>query len=299
MMRSKPRCSNRAMSSTMSAMPRSAWPRIRLRRAPSDVAQVSTSASDFAMVQSRKRAVTASSEPSQTWLTREPADRLRPFIDRYVSYRLVGFPPGVHRGLPSRHMTFIASIGPPIDVVAQTGPGHLFGMPARELWDRSLEFSDVVGSAGSELWERLQDASEWDERFRTCDEILLRLAGDAGVAPELRHSWTTLVQSKGQLSVSDLAAEVGYSRQHLGQRFRDEFGLSPKLAARIVRFESARRMLQSVPSYVSIAQVASACGYYDQAHLYRDFAELAGCTPRELLGEELPSFQDDLTGGDA
>jgi AraC-like DNA-binding protein len=189
-------------------------------------------------------------------------------------------------------MTFIASIGPPIDVVAQTGPGHLFGMPARELWDRSLEFSDVVGSAGSELWERLQDASEWDERFRTCDEILLRLAGDAGVAPELRHSWTTLVQSKGQLSVSDLAAEVGYSRQHLGQRFRDEFGLSPKLAARIVRFESARRMLQSVPSYVSIAQVASACGYYDQAHLYRDFAELAGCTPRELLGEELPRRPD-------
>lgn len=45
-----------------------------------------------------------------------PAPQLWAFIDRYVGYRLSGFPPGVHRGLPSRHMTFIVSVGPTIDV---------------------------------------------------------------------------------------------------------------------------------------------------------------------------------------
>ena len=283
--------------------------------------------------------VTTHAEPRQEWLIRTPADPLRPFIDRYIGYRLVGFPSGIHRGLPSRHMTFIASIGPSIDVVVQTDPGQhpdsyrcvlgglqasaaliqhdgnqegvtieltplgsrvLFGMPARELWDRSVELADVIGGAGAELWERLQEPASWDERFGICDQILLRLAGDgcAMVAPELQHCWTTLVNSDGQISVSELASEVGYSRQHLGHRFREEFGLSPKLAARVVRFESARRMLQSVPPYVAIAQVASACGYYDQAHLYRDFAELAGCSPRELLGEDLPSFQEEPTHSD-
>ena len=54
------------------------------------------------------------------WATRPPAPALRPFIERYIGYRLVGFPPGVHRGLPSRHLTFIVSIGEAIDVVAQT-----------------------------------------------------------------------------------------------------------------------------------------------------------------------------------
>jgi AraC-like DNA-binding protein len=237
----------------------------------------------------------------QEWVTRTPPGRLRPFIERYIGYRLVGFPPGVHRGLPSRHMTFIASIGPSIDVVAQTDPSQrpqsyrtvlsglqastaliqhdgnqegiafeltplgsrvLFGMPARELWDRSLELADVVGSAGSELSERLESASGWVARFQVCDEVLSRLAGDDVVAPELQHCWATLVGSDGHVSVSDLASEVGYS-------------------------------------HVSIAQVASACGYYDQAHLYRDFAELAGCTPRDLLAEDLPNFQDELASGDS
>jgi AraC-like DNA-binding protein len=87
---------------------------------------------------------------------------------------------------------------------------------------------------------------------------------------------------------------VGWSRQHLARRFHDEFGLSPKLAGRVVRFEKACRMLKSTPSFVSIAQVAASCGYYDQAHLTRDFVELAGCSPGRLLAEEdLPSFQDE------
>jgi transcriptional regulator GlxA family with amidase domain len=101
------------------------------------------------------------------------------------------------------------------------------------------------------------------------------------------------VSSGGQIAIGQLARDTGWSRQHLGHRFRKEFGLGPKLAARVVRFERARRLLQSVPPFVSIAQVAAVCGYYDHAHLDRDFLELAGCTPTELLAEDLPSFQDE------
>ncbi len=233
-------------------------------------------------------------------------------------------------------MTFIVSIGQGIDVVAQTNPAQrpqryscvssglqaspaliahdgnqegvaiemtplgsrsIFGMPARELWDVSMEFAHVVGARGAELWERLQVTTGWAERFAVCDDVLTRLAGQDVVAGELQRCWEALVSSGGQISVSDLAEETGYSRQHLGRRFLDEFGLSPKLAARVVRFERARRMLASVPSFVSTAQVAESCGYYDQAHLYRDFAELAGCTPTQLSGEDLPLFQDTSTIG--
>jgi AraC-like DNA-binding protein len=249
--------------------------------------------------------------------------------------------PGLHRGLPSRHMTFIISIGPEIDVVSQTDPGQsperyhavlgglqashaliahdgyqegvaieltpvgsraLFGMPAGALWNTSVELDQVVRSVGNELWERLQSVTAWDDRFAACDEVLTRLVsgtdrgdgGGAGLVPaELRRTWHLLVASGGAAAVADIAADVGWSRQHLARRFHDEFGLSPKLAGRVVRFERACRMLQTTPSFVSIAQVAAACGYYDQAHLTRDFVELAGCPPGRLLAEEdLPSFQD-------
>jgi AraC-like DNA-binding protein len=277
-------------------------------------------------------------ESQVDWLISRPSPALRPFIDRYVGYRLTGFDAGVHRGLPSRHMTFIVSIGPNIDVVSQTDPGQapdtygcvlsglqagpaliahngcqegvaieltplgsraLFGCPSRALWNTSLECSDVVGAAGEELWERLQSPGGWTGRFAACDDVLSRLAEpDVVVAAQLGHAWRTLVRTGGSGSITALAVDLGWTRQHLARRFGDEFGLSPKLAARVVRFERARRMLRATPPFVTIAHVAAACGYYDQAHLDRDFAELAGCPPTTWLAEEeIPSVQDDTASG--
>jgi AraC-like DNA-binding protein len=287
------------------------------------------------------------------YLTAAPSPQLAPFIDGYVGYRLSGFPAGLHRGLPSRHMTFIVSIGPSIDVVTQTDPRQapasygcvlgglqasaavishtgyqegvainltplgsraLFGVPARALWNTSVECADVAGSAGRELWERLQGTTDWGDRFAACDAVLDRIADrELTVCAELRGAWQALVRTGGTHPIGGVAASVGWSRQHLARRFRDEFGFGPKLAARVVRFERARRMLHATllpdphppprdgvglrptEPFVTIAQVAAACGYYDQAHLDRDFAELAGCTPSTWLAEELPTFQDDAT----
>lgn len=229
-------------------------------------------------------------------------------------------------------MTFIASIGESIDVAAQTDPRQaprrydcvlsglqtspaliahdgnqegvaieltplgsraLTGRPAAELWDLSVELSDVVGPAAAELWEGLQDARSWRERFAHCDRVLSRLIREHRVAPPLRYCWESLVVSGGRTSVSALAAAVGWSRQHLTRRFRDEFGTSPKVAARIVRFERARRMLLATRQPLAFSQLALACGYYDQAHLNREFARLAGCTPGQLVAEEVPFVQDE------
>ena len=263
------------------------------------------------------------------WLTRPPAPPLAPFVDRYVGYRLEGFPPGLHRGLPSRHLTFIVSIGPPIDVVAQADPAQapsayravigglhaspaliahqgsqegvaleltplgcraLFGTPARALWNTSLELQDLAPAAGVELWDRLQLAPSWPERFSTCDEVLGKLVTGEPIEPALGRSWHLLTASGGTASVGEIAGVVGWTRQHFARRFAGEFGLSPKLAARVVRFDRARKMLQA--PFLSIAQVARSCGYYDQAHLTRDFTELAGVAPGRLLADDLPSVQD-------
>ncbi|WP_328388042.1 AraC family transcriptional regulator [Nocardia sp. NBC_00416] len=271
-------------------------------------------------------------EPTSQVVTAHPAPALAAFIDRYIGYRMTGFEAGLHRGLPSRHMTFIVAIGPSIDVVAQTdarqspenyrcvlgglqdspamiahdgtqegvavkltpmGCRALFGLPAAELWSTSIEFADLVGSPGRQLWEELQGHSEWPRRFAACDRVLTRLmVPDRAVGPELTWAWRAMAGSHGMLGVEPLAERIGWSRQYLTKRFTGEFGLSPKVAGRIARFERVEQMLLHTPSFVSIAQVAATCGYYDQPHLNREFARLAGCSPSQWLAEEIPSVQD-------
>ncbi len=275
-------------------------------------------------------------EPKTGWLKRTPAPALANAVGQYIGYRLVDHPAGVHRGLPSQNLTFIVSIGPPIDVIAQTDPGQspdkyrcvlsglqashaliahdghqegvaieltpagcraLFGLPAAALWNTSLELSDVAGPVGVELWERLQEAVTWDERFGVVDEVLCRLLREVPLEPALHRAWHLVASSDGTTPVGEIAATIGWTRQHLARRFAGEFGLTPKLAARVVRFERARRMIEPRPPQVSIAQVAAVCGYYDQAHLTRDFVALAGCPPGRLGDGDLPSVQDaDRTG---
>lgn len=251
-------------------------------------------------------------------------------VDGYMGYRFTGFPGGLHRGLPSTSLTLIVSIGPPIDVVAQTnraqaprryrtvvgglqasaaliahdgfgegvqiavtpiGARALFGMPAGAMWDLSLELDEVIGPIGNELWERLQEVADWRGRFCAIDDVLGRVAGDRRVAPVLARSWSEIAGGEFR-SVDEVAARIGWSRQHFAKRFATEYGLAPKLAARIARFDRARRTLFAGGAG-SLAELAVRCGYFDQSHLNRDFAEFAGCPPARLLQEEdLPLFQD-------
>jgi hypothetical protein len=51
-------------------------------------------------------------------VTGQPHPALRRYVQRYVGYRLDGYPPGVHRGLPSRLLTFIVRLDEPGTVVA-------------------------------------------------------------------------------------------------------------------------------------------------------------------------------------
>lgn len=61
-------------------------------------------------------------EPIAQRVVGVPAPPLRPFVNRYTGYRYGGFQPGVHAGLPSRHLAFIVSLGNPLDVGLMRDP---------------------------------------------------------------------------------------------------------------------------------------------------------------------------------
>ncbi|GHF27796.1 hypothetical protein GCM10018772_61780 [Streptomyces fumanus] len=83
--------------------------------------------------------------------------------------------------------------------------------------------------------------------------------------------WWLMRTSRGRVRVDSLANEVGWSRKRLWSRFRSQIGLTPKHAARLVRFDHAAHLLAAGNA---VAQVATESGYVDQAHLHR---EVKGC----------------------
>ena len=80
---------------------------------------------------------------------------------------------------------------------------------------------------------------------------------------------------------------MGWSDRQLAREFRREIGLPPKAAARVIRFDRARRLL---PRYNG-AVVAAECGYADQAHFVREFVAFAGMRPTRWLAEEVGNLQ--------
>lgn len=270
--------------------------------------------------------------------TARPAPALQPYVDRYVGYRLEGFPPGLHQGLPGRYLTMIISLDAPVNVVAMpdraqaprsfaapvgglcAGPAtiahdgnqvgvsldlsplgarHVLGLPASALASTVVDLDELLGARATELAERLAAVDGWAARFQVLDRVLAGWLVDAPPPqPEVARAWQRLVSSGGGLAVGALAEEVGWSRRHLGKRFRDEVGLSPKQVARTVRFERSVSLLRRADGG-NLAELALACGYYDQAHLNRDWRELAGLPPARWLAAELPNVQDGPMAVDA
>ena len=178
------------------------------------------------------------------------------------------------------------------------GARALLGLPAGELTQLDLPADAVLGPAGARIYTRLREALTWPERFAVLDQEFTRLAASkeaskaASKAPpsEVGYAWRLLLGSGGAVPVAELAARTGWSTRHLANRFREEIGLTPKAAARVIRFDRARRVLAAAPPG-NLADVAVACGYFDQAHLAREFRALAGCPPSRWLAEEFANVQ--------
>jgi transcriptional regulator GlxA family with amidase domain len=89
--------------------------------------------------------------------------------------------------------------------------------------------------------------------------------------------------------VDGLADAAALSPRRLRELFLREVGVPPKRLARILRFREALERLATAPA-IDRTRLALDCGYCDQAHLYRDFRDLASMTPadyRAALGAGL------------
>jgi AraC-like DNA-binding protein len=183
--------------------------------------------------------------------------------DRQVTTRHEGRSHGIH-----------VNVSPP-------AAHRLLGLPLHQLAYRQVPLEDVLDEPF--LTERLYEAGGWEQRFRLLDRVLARrLARARPPSPGAGWAWRRLVESHGAVRIGSLATELGWSRKRLVARFREEIGLPPKTAGRVLRFERARSLAQEAarPDW---ARIALEAGYYDQSHLINEFRAFGGRTPETFF----------------
>ncbi len=160
------------------------------------------------------------------------------------------------------------------------GAYRFFGVPMHELNGRLVAPDDLLGPAFTELRQRLGEEHNWHRRAdMALDFVIRRLRRQARApSPSVSSAFDALIDSGGRIRIGALAERLDCSRKHLAHRFATEIGASPKTVARIIRFNGALAMARAHAS-PDWADIAQASGYADQAHLVREFRDLAGNSP--------------------
>ncbi len=160
------------------------------------------------------------------------------------------------------------------------GAMPFIGLPPGELVDRHVDLETLWGPSAIELRERLILAATPACRFALLEQALLcRLSDVRRGHPAVPVALDQL--SRPGVTVGDVAACVQLSRRRLIEVFTAEVGMTPKRLSRVLRFQRATALARS-GSAVDWAQLARACGYFDQSHLIHDVSEFAGTSPKQL-----------------
>ncbi|MCR9195783.1 MAG: AraC family transcriptional regulator [Hyphomonas sp.] len=166
------------------------------------------------------------------------------------------------------------------------GAVRLFGGAAAELASQVVDLSavDQFGGAYDAIHDQLHSATEWQVRFDLIERFLAPRFGHNGSIP-IRQAWHLLARGN---TISATAAAIGWSTRHLSTQFRQETGLRPVAAARMLRFQRARTLALG-SGEIGWAAIAAEAGYADQSHLIREFQDLAGQPPSAWAQRTQPS----------
>jgi AraC-like DNA-binding protein len=182
-------------------------------------------------------------------------------------------------------------------LISPTGPVQLLGirfhpggtlpflrLPLHDITDQVVDLGGLSSELERELLSATCQSPLLSEKVRALDTFLTHQLLNATDSSWLMTLAARIVNTGGRVSIDQLASDAGISSRQLERRFLREVGLGPKLLGRIIRFQQVFRAVEQCDS--AWAEIAIECGYYDQAHLIRDFNQFARQTPAVLFSNQ-------------
>lgn len=172
--------------------------------------------------------------------------------------------------------------GPMIETLEAFGT-----IPAEPRWMKSLPAACISRRLVRELV--LPDATSALGAHAAFMELAAETMRSGGPAETRAPGWLLRAREilhetlDAPVSLSDIGREVGIHPVHLAHEFKRFFGVPLATYHRRLRLERARKLLRSPDT--TLAAVAAAAGFYDQAHFTKAFRQEYGVTPGRYRDE--------------
>lgn len=184
-------------------------------------------------------------------------------------------------------------------------PPVLFGLPASELLDRSCRLRDLSASldrigrsrAYPPLGEALAQTTEAREAWRVVERRLgAWVERSSSIDWRARCLCEAPVSELAGVRIGTVAGRHGISSRALRAAAVHHVGLPPKAIQKVRRLQRAAALSLEAPER-RWSEVAVAAGYYDEAHVHRDFRQLMGEAPESYRRRRARPIRTSPGGG--
>jgi AraC-like DNA-binding protein len=159
---------------------------------------------------------------------------------------------------------------------------RLLGIPANALSNQVADLHTLLGATGRMLEEMIMLAKNNRARIHILTDFFERqLAKSKASDHRMMACVREIIQANGAVNVQEMAGQYCLSLRQFERNFKASAGFTPKLYARIIRFQSA--IAQYGNKSLSLTALAHDCGYYDQSHFIHDFNTFSGYHPRQFF----------------
>lgn len=166
------------------------------------------------------------------------------------------------------------------------GFANFITTPVNLLANKETPIEELFGSqAAKALRHEIIHAAGTKERIAVVETFLThRLTNKIVIDNLVKTTIDTLLLTNGNSSISSITKKDLAKRRQLERKFLKQIGISPKQLARVIRLQTALKMLLNSESG-TLTEIAYESEYYDQAHFIKDFKDFTGTTPKEFLDD--------------
>lgn len=173
------------------------------------------------------------------------------------------------------------------------GIWKLTGISMQHIANQIIQAEDIFGTSVRRLVERMQEMKSTEQKIECLDHFLLEQLGDDTMQshPCMGPALALLAKHQGNIGIRELQEQTNTTRKTMERAFALQLGLSPKLYAKILRYNFAKSNIEKLAS-IDWGKIVHEHGYYDQSHFINEFKMFSGKTPVEYYKNRIIDSND-------